>query len=1278
MVSKSYSIVTNLPQGTTGTGLDQMVVWMGLDLGLAGANHGSNILGGIGAANSLNALIVEAKQATGVASNGIFTSSDVITINSWIRQNRLAQFTQLHGDDNGTVETGFHLIQDNGGTYKYRDANFINTVADGIYHIGFQIQNGVFLNEDGNANASVEQVANWLTQFFTDRATTNTGLDRITELVIADNGLAQNTTWSEIAAGADAANGINQLYKTAITTLGLANDGWISQADILQINNWIRSDTTRYANFLQFHGDDNGTLETGFHKVQDDGAKTIYFGQNLVNTVADGMYHIGFAIQNNTFLNEDGNANATVSDVTDWVNYFYTDQSTTGTGLDRIVDTIKLDRGLAKWTSAADINAGAAAANSLNQLIVNAIQTTGVYSDSWITTDDVRTINQWIRNNQYNYFLALHGDDESDLETGYHLVQNDGATTQYFGKNLVNAVADSIYHIGFSISGNNLLNEDGDINASLSDVASWINYFYGQKTVVYGSDSGEIVQGTTQANHLLGYSGNDTVNGDSSNDLLEGGWGDDVLNGGAGDDILYGDWGNDSLNGGAGSDKYIVKGNEANGWSSFQGYDTYVDNGTTGSDRLIAVDTGNVDIGLKSFVNTGIEIIDGSGTTGIVRLLGDWNSNQLNFSNVQFVGSNIRIDGGYGDDAITGNSSNNTIIGGGDNDQLDGQEGSDTYVVTGNEASGGSSFQGYDTYNDSGVNGSDRILTQGTGNVDIGLTNFSTASGIEVINGDGATGITRLLGDWNDNQLDFSSVQFIGSRIRIDGGSGNDLITGSTANDTIIGGSGDDEIDGGEGSDNYIYTGNEPSGGSSFQGYDTYYDTGTTGTDSLVTQGTGNVDIGLTNFTTDNGIESIDSSQVTGVVRLLGNWEANWFDFSATQFIGTDIRIDSGYGDDIIIGNAGNNILIGGGGYDELDGGDGSDDYLVTGNEAGGWSSFQDYDAYNDSGLTGSDRILAQGTGNVDVGLTNFGTSNGIEIIDATGATGIVRLMGNWESNILNFSATQLLGSNLRIDGKDGNDTITGSSSSDTIIGGIGNDKVNGGQGSDTYLITGNEAGGWSSFQGYDTYADNGTTGSDRLIAQGTGNVDIGLKAFAASSGIEIIDGSGATGIVRLIGDGNANTLNFSTVQMIGTNLRIEGKDGNDSITGSNNNDIIVGGNGDDKLTGGLGADKLTGNAGKDRFIFTTTAQMGLGTNKDTIADFQRDQDLVDLVAIDANTLLTGNQAFTYIGSANFSKAGELRFASGIVSGDVNGDKVADFELAMTGITVLSSTNFLL
>jgi len=90
------------------------------------------------------------------------------------------------------------------------------------------------------------QVADWLTQFYTDRATTNTGLDQITELIIADQGLAQNTPWQQIAGGADAANGLNDLLKTAITTYNLAADGSISESDIAQINNWIRSDATRY------------------------------------------------------------------------------------------------------------------------------------------------------------------------------------------------------------------------------------------------------------------------------------------------------------------------------------------------------------------------------------------------------------------------------------------------------------------------------------------------------------------------------------------------------------------------------------------------------------------------------------------------------------------------------------------------------------------------------------------------------------------------------------------------------------------------------------------------------------------------------------------------------------------------------------------------------------------------------------------------------------------------------------------------------------------------
>ena len=70
----------------------------------------------------------------------------------------------------------------------------------------------------------------------------------------------------------------------------------------------------------------------------------------------------------------------------------------------------------------------------------------------------------------------LHGDDEDDSETGFHLVQNDGATTQLFGdENAVNTVADGIYHLGFAIEDGSLLNEDGNANASLKDVAFWLN-----------------------------------------------------------------------------------------------------------------------------------------------------------------------------------------------------------------------------------------------------------------------------------------------------------------------------------------------------------------------------------------------------------------------------------------------------------------------------------------------------------------------------------------------------------------------------------------------------------------------------------------------------------------------------------------------------------------------------------------------------------------------------------------------------------------------------------
>ncbi|WP_353641205.1 hypothetical protein [Mesorhizobium sp. WSM2239] len=65
------------------------------------------------------------------------------------------------------------------------------------------------------------------------------------------------------------------------------------------------------------------------------------------------------------------------------------------------------------------------------------------------------------------------------------------------------------------------------------------------------------------------------------------------------------------------------------------------------------------------------------------------------------------------------------------------------------------------------------------------------------------------------------------------------------------------------------------------------------------------------------------------------------------------------------------------------------------------------------------------------------------------------------------------------------------------------------------------------------------------------------------------------------------------------------------------------------------------------------------------LGGFAHGSDLIDLATIDANTLVAGNQAFSFIGSAAFSGvAGQLRYTnySGnvIIDADVNGDSVAD------------------
>ncbi|MFO1209150.1 MAG: MJ1477/TM1410 family putative glycoside hydrolase [Amaricoccus sp.] len=72
----------------------------------------------------------------------------------------------------------------------------------------------------------------------------------------------------------------------------------------------------------------------------------------------------------------------------------------------------------------------------------------------------------------------------------------------------------------------------------------------------------------------------------------------------------------------------------------------------------------------------------------------------------------------------------------------------------------------------------------------------------------------------------------------------------------------------------------------------------------------------------------------------------------------------------------------------------------------------------------------------------------------------------------------------------------------------------------------------------------------------------------------------------------------------------LAGKGGGDTISGLGGNDTLRGDGGNDTITGGAGNDRLTGGTGADTFVFA------LGSGADTITDFEKSRDHIDLRAI--------------------------------------------------------------
>lgn len=167
---------------------------------------------------------------------------------------------------------------------------------------------------------------------------------------------------------------------------------------------------------------------------------------------------------------------------------------------------------------------------------------------------------------------------------------------------------------------------------------------------------------------------------------------------------------------------------------------------------------------------------------------------------------------------------------------------------------------------------------------------------------------------------------------------------------------------------------------------------------------------------------------------------------------------------------------------------------------------------------------------------------------------------------------------------------------------------------------------------------------------------------------------------------GGRTTLNAGNDRFFGGAGRdvVWGGKGNDTISGGGGDDTLSGDAGRDTLSGGIGRDTLKGGADADTFVYRSVEDSTAEKpGRDVILGFQHLADKIDLSQIDAVEASNTDNAFAFLGVAKFNgHAGQLRAeligGTTILSGDVDGDAIADFAIGLKGAPTLTTADLVL